>query len=82
MLQNETFLSVFEDLNENRYRNISRCNDDIFFIVSKMVFFAAIEFYTKRDADALEILSGSALIVLPLVRKSRIEVGEHTVTTV
>ena len=53
-----------------------------FFIVSKMEFFAAIEFYTKRDADALEILSGSALIVLPLVRKSRIEVGEHTVTTV
>ena len=53
-----------------------------FFIVSKMEFFAAIEFYTKRDADALEILSGSALIVLPLVRKSRIEVREHIVTTV
>ena len=71
-----------EDLNENRYRNISRCNDDIFFIVSKMEFFAAKEFYTKRDADALEILSGSALIVLPLVRKSRIEVGEHTLASI
>ena len=52
------------------------------FFIARLRFFAAIEFYTKRDADALEILSGSALIVLPLVRKSRIEVGEHTVTTV
>ena len=52
------------------------------FFIARLRFFAAIEFYTKRDADALEILSGSALIVLPLVRKSRIEVGEHTLASI